>query len=180
MNLKEERISGQQLYDGAIIKLYLDDIKLPNGNPAKREYVKHPGGICVVPVTDEGEVMLVRLYRYPYGEEVLEIPAGKRDSLDEDPLEGGKRELREELGITAERFISLGTFYPTPGYTDEVLYMYAAFGLSFGETDPDEDEFVLPEKINLDRLVEMIMEGKIPDGKTQAAVLKVNHLLNKK
>lgn len=180
MNLKEERISGQQLYDGAIIKLYLDDIKLPNGNPAKREYVKHPGGICVVPVTDEGEVMLVRQYRYPYGEEVLEIPAGKRDSLDEDPLEGGKRELREELGITAERFISLGTFYPTPGYTDEVLYMYAAFGLSFGETDPDEDEFVLPEKIKLDRLVEMIMEGKIPDGKTQAAVLKVNHLLNKK
>ncbi len=179
MDLKEKQLKSEQIYKGVIINLFLDDIELPDGNKAKREYVRHPGGICVVPVTDEGEVMLVRQYRYPYGEEVIEIPAGKRDSFDEDPLEGGKRELKEELGITAEKFISLGTFYPTPGYTDEVIYMYAAFGLSFGETDPDEDEFVLPEKIKLEKLVDMIMEGKIPDGKTQAAVLKVAHILSK-
>ncbi len=177
MELKEKQLKSEQIYKGAIINLFLDDISLPDGNTAKREYVRHPGGICVVPVTDEGEIMLVRQYRYPYGEEVIEIPAGKRDSADEDPLEGGKRELKEELGITAEKFISLGTFYPTPGYTDEVIYMYAAFGLTFGETDPDEDEFVLPEKIKLEKLVDMIMAGEIPDGKTQAAVLKVAHLL---
>ena len=179
MNLKEKQLKSEQIYKGAIINLFLDDIELPDGKPAKREYVRHPGGICVVPVTDEEEIMLVRQYRYPYGREVLEIPAGKRDSFEEDPLEGGKRELKEELGITAEKFVSLGTFYPTPGYTDEVIYMYAAFGLSFGETDPDEDEFVLPEKIKLEKLVNMIMAGEIPDGKTQAAVLKVAHLLRK-
>ena len=179
MNLKEKQLKSEQIYKGAIINLFLDDIELPDGKPAKREYVRHPGGICVVPVTDEGEIMLVRQYRYPYGKEVLEIPAGKRDSFDEEPLEGGKRELKEERGITAEKFIDLGTFYPTPGYTDEVIYMYAAFGLTFGETDPDEDEFVLPEKIKLEKLVNMIMAGEIPDGKTQAAVLKVAHLLRK-
>ncbi len=177
MDLKEKQLKSEQIYKGAIINLFLDDIQLPDGNFAKREYVRHPGGICVVPVTDEGEIMLVRQYRYPYGEEVIEIPAGKRDCFDEDPLEGGKRELKEELGITAEKFVFLGTFYPTPGYTDEVIYMYAAFGLSFGETNPDEDEFVLPEKIKLEKLVDMIMEGKIPDGKTQAAVLKVARML---
>ena len=89
MNLKEKQLKSEQIYKGAIINLFLDDIELPDGNPAKREYVRHPGGICVVPVTDEEEIMLVRQYRYPYGKEVLEIPAGKRDSFDEEPLEGG-------------------------------------------------------------------------------------------
>lgn len=179
MNLKEEKFHSELLYDGRIIKLYNDEIRLPDGNPAFREYVKHPGGICVVPVSDKGEVFLVRQYRYPYGEETVEIPAGKRDSADEDPLEGGKRELKEELGIEAERFVFLGTFYPTPGYTDEVIYMYAAFGLTFGETDPDEDEFVTCEKYHIDTLTDMIIKGEIKDGKTQAAVLKLKYMLDK-
>ena len=179
MNLKEEKISSDLIYDGIIVKLCLDEVKLPNGHSAKREYVRHPGGVCVVPVTDEGEVMLVRQYRYVYGQEILEIPAGKRDSADEPPLEGGKRELKEELGITADKFIDLGTFYPTPGYTDEVIYMYAAFGLHFGKSSPDDDEFVQPEKIKLEELVEKIFAGEIKDGKTQAAVLKVYNMLKK-
>lgn len=179
MNLKEEKVTSKLLYDGRIIKLYNDEIRLPDGNPAFREYVRHPGGICVVPVTDKNEVMLVRQFRYPYGEETAEIPAGKRDSFDEDPLEGGKRELKEELGITAETFVFLGEFYPTPGYTDEVIYMYAAKGLTQGEADPDEDEFVTPEKYHIDTLIGMIMEGEIKDGKTQAAVLKVKYMMDK-
>lgn len=179
MNLKEEQVCSDLLYDGKIIKLYYDEIRLPDGRSAFREYVKHPGGVCVVPVTENGEIMLVRQFRYPYGEETAEIPAGKRDSATEDPLEGGKRELKEELGISAEEFVFLGEFYPTPGYTDEVIYMYAARGLSFGETCPDEDEFVAAEKYPLDALCEMIMEGKIKDGKTQAAVLKVKYLMEK-
>lgn len=178
MNLKEERINSELIYDGRIIKLRNDKIKLPDGNTAYREYVRHPGGICVLPLTDKGEVMLVRQYRYPYGEEVLEIPAGKRDSADEDTLEGGKRELKEELGVEAEHFLFLGRFYPTPGYTDEVIYMYVAWGLKYGKTNPDEDEFLEGEKIPLDRLIELIMSGEIPDGKTQAAALKVKHLLD--
>lgn len=178
MNLKEERLSSTLIYDGRIIKLRNDKIKLPDGNTAYREYVRHPGGICVLPLTDKGEVMLVRQYRYPYGEEVLEIPAGKRDSADEDTLEGGKRELKEELGVEAENFLFLGRFYPTPGYTDEVIYMYVAWGLKYGKANPDEDEFLEGEKIPLDRLIELIMSGEIPDGKTQAAALKVKYLID--
>ena len=177
MNLKEEKVSSAQLHDGRIIKLFNDEIRLPDGKPAFREYVRHPGGICVVPVTEDREIMLVRQFRYPYGEETVEIPAGKRDSFEEDPLEGGKRELREELGITAEEFVFLGEFYPTPGYTDEVIFMYAAKGLTYGETCPDEDEFVAAEKYPLDLLCEKIMAGEIKDGKTQAAVLKVKYLI---
>lgn len=179
MNLKEEKVSSKLIYDGRIIKLFNDDILLPDGKGAFREYVKHPGGICVVPITEMGEIMLVRQYRYPYGNEVVEIPAGKRDSFTEDPLEGGKRELREELGVTAKHFKFLGTFYPTPGYTDEILYMYAAWGLSYGDANPDEDEFVETEKYPLNTLVDMIMNGEIKDGKTQAAVLKVKYLIDK-
>ena len=90
MNLKEEKVNSSLIYDGRIIKLYNDEIKLPDGNGAYREYVKHPGGVCVVPITDKGEVMLVRQYRYVYGKEIIEIPAGKRDGADEDTLVGAK------------------------------------------------------------------------------------------
>lgn len=179
MNLKEEKINSSMLYDGRIIKLYNDEIKLPDGKGAYREYVKHPGGVCVVPITDEGEVMLVRQYRYVYGKEIIEIPAGKRDSFSEDTLLGAKRELKEELGITAENFIYLGEFYPTPGYTDEIIYMYAATKLTFGETCPDEDEFIDAERIHIDTLTDMIMDGEIKDGKTIAAVLKVKRLMER-
>ena len=178
MNLKEEKVNSSLIYDGRIIKLYNDEIKLPDGNGAYREYVKHPGGVCVVPITDKGEVMLVRQYRYVYGKEIIEIPAGKRDGADEDTLVGAKRELKEELGITAENFFYLGEFYPTPGYTDEIIYMYAATKLTFGETNPDEDEFIETEKFHIDTLIDMIMKGEIKDGKTIAAVLKVKKLID--
>lgn len=178
MNLKEEQVKSDLLYDGRIIKLYNDEIRLPDGNKAYREYVKHPGGVCVVPLTDEKEVMLVRQYRYVYGKEIIEIPAGKRDGKNEDVLEGAKRELKEELGIEAENFYYLGEMYPTPGYTDEILFMFAATSLTFGETNPDEDEFVEPEKIHIDSLVDMIMNGEIKDAKTIGAVLKTKKLLD--
>lgn len=177
MNLEEKQVNSTQLYNGRIIKLYNDEITLPDGNSAYREYVRHPGGVCVVPLTDKNEVMLVRQYRYVYGQEIIEIPAGKRDGSQEDTLEGAKRELKEELGITAEQFVFLGELYPTPGYTDEVLYMYAARGLSFGKTCPDEDEFIEPEKIHINTLTDMIMKGEIKDAKTVAAVLKTKILL---
>ncbi len=179
MNLDEKKVKSNLLYDGRIIKLYNDQILLPNEKTAFREYVKHPGGVCVVPITEENEILLVRQYRYPYSKQVVEIPAGKRDSAFEDTLEGGKRELKEELGVEAKNFVFLGEFYPTPGYTDEVIYMYAATGLSFSESSPDEDEFVKAEKYPLDTLVQMIMSGQIKDGKTQAAVLKVKYLKDK-
>lgn len=180
MKLFEKKVKSETVYKGRIINLLNDQIKLPNGKTAFREYVKHPGGICVVPIGPDNEIYLVRQYRYPYAEEVLEIPAGKRDSANEDPLEGGKRELKEELGLSAENYLFLGEFYPTPGYTDEVIYMYAAWNLLEGDNCPDEDEFVEKVKMPLSLLTEKILNGEIKDGKTQAAVLKVKALIEQK
>ena len=178
MNLEEKQLSFDYKFKGRIINLRVDEALLPNGATATREVVEHNGGICVVPITENGEVLMVEQYRYPYGEVILEIPAGKRDG-DEEPLEGGKRELREETGAVAENYTFLGELYPTPGYCGEVIYMYLATGLSFGETDPDEDEFLNVKKIPLEKAVDMIMKGEIKDAKTQTAILKVERMLKK-
>lgn len=176
MNLEEKQLSYDYKFKGRIINLRVDEALLPNGSTATREVVEHNGGICVVPITEKGEVLMVEQYRYPYSEVVLEIPAGKRDG-NEEPLEGGKRELREETGAIAENYTFLGELYPTPGYCGEIIYMYLATGLSYGETDPDEDEFLNLKKIPLETAVEMIMNGEIKDAKTQAAILKAERLL---
>lgn len=177
MNLIEKTLSSEIIYNGRIITTKVDQAMLPNGGTASREVVMHPGGVCVVALTDKKEVLAVRQFRYPYGEVLLEIPAGKRDKGGEDPLECGKRELKEETGATAENYYPLGVLYPSPGYCDEKIYMFAATGLSYGECDPDDDEFLEVEKIPLKDFVDMILKGEITDAKTQTAVLKVNALV---
>ena len=176
MNFEEKQLSAEYKYKGKIINMRVDDIILPDGNAAKREVVEHPGGVCVAALTDNNEVLFVKQFRYPYFEEILEIPAGKRDRANEDPLECGKRELKEETGTQAERYIPLGALYPSPGYCGEIIWMFAATGLSYGEQNPDEDEFLTVEKIPLEKAVEMILSGEIKDAKTQAAVLKLKLL----
>ena len=176
MNLEEKQLSAEYMYKGKIISLRRDKALLPNGNTATREVVEHNGGVCVAALTDNDEVLFVRQFRYPYMEIIPEIPAGKRDKSDEDPLECGKRELKEETGATAEKFIPLGKLYPSPGYCGEIIWMYAATGLSYGEQNPDDDEFLTVEKIPLNKAVEMILSGEITDAKTQAAVLKLKVL----
>ena len=178
MELFEKQLSSEYFYRGKIINMRRDEALLPDGKKAFREVVEHPGGVCVAALTDDGEVLFVRQFRYPYKEEILEIPAGKRDRGETDPLECGKRELLEETGAEAENFFSLGTLYPTPGYTDEVIYMYGATGLSYGEAQPDEDEFLALEKIPLEKAVEMVMNGSLPDAKTQICILKLWKLKN--
>lgn len=179
MNLEEKQLSVNYIYKGRIINLRKDEALLPNGNTSVREVVEHPGGVCVAAVTEDNEILMVKQFRYPYSEVIMEIPAGKRDRKDEDPLECGRRELREETGAIAEKFIPLGKLYPTPGYCGEIIWMYAATGLSFGDTDPDEDEFLTVEKIPLERAVEMILSGEIKDAKTQTAILKLKILRDK-
>lgn len=176
MNLEEKQLKAEYLYKGRIINLRRDEALLPNGNKALREVIEHPGGVCVAALTDNDEVLMVKQFRYPYSEVVLEIPAGKRDHKNEDPLECGIRELKEETGATAKNFFFLGELYPSPGYVGEVIWMYGATELSFGETCPDEDEFLDVEKIPLDVLVDRIMSGEIKDAKTQAAVMKLKFL----
>ena len=153
-----------------------DTALLPNGATATREVVEHPGGVCVAALDDNDNLLMVKQFRYPYMEIIPEIPAGKRDKADEDPLKCGIRELKEETGATAEKFIPLGKLYPSPGYCGEIIWMYAATGLSYGEQNPDDDEFLTVEKIPLDKAVEMILSGEITDAKTQAAVLKLKVL----
>ena len=173
MKLYEETVSQDYRYRGKIINTRVDEARLEDGNLALREVIEHPGGVCVAAVTDQRELLFVRQFRYPYKEVVLELPAGKRDKADEDPLTCGKRELLEETGATAEHYRSLGKLYPTPGYCDEVIHLFLAQGLSYGESCPDEDEFVEVVRIPLDTAVQMVLNNEIPDAKTQVAVLKV-------
>ena len=180
MNLEEKQLSYEYIYKGRIINLRKDNALLPNGNTATREVIEHPGGVCVAALTDNDEVLFVRQFRYPYNEVVLEIPAGKRDGANEDPLQCGIRELKEETGAIAENFIPLGELYPTPGYCGEIIWMYAATNLKFEEQKLDEDEFLTVEKIPLEKAVEMILNGEIKDSKTQAAVLKLKILKDNK
>lgn len=170
--LKEHQTGSKLVFDGQILHLYHDDVALPNGQPAKREVIRHIGAVCVIPLTDDGRVVMERQYRYPVDRVILEIPAGKLDSKDEVPEEAIRRELEEETGYTAKEWINLGLFYPACAYSDEAIWMYLAKGLTRGDRHLDEDEFLDVELIPLKELVRQVMAGEIPDAKTQIAVLK--------
>ena len=176
MNLEEKTLEKNTLFSGRIINLRRDTALLPNGATATREVVEHPGGVCVAALDDNDNLLMVKQFRYPYMEVVLEVPAGKRDRDGEAPLTCGKRELKEETGATAEHYVSLGELYPSPGYCDEIIHLFAAKGLTFGETCPDEDEFVAVEKIPLKTAAEMVLNGEIKDAKTQVCILKLKAL----
>ena len=172
-NLIETQLTSEEIFDGRILHLYNDTVRLPNGKTAPREVTRHVGAVCVVPLLDDERVIVERQFRYPVNEVITEIPAGKRDSKDEDPELAARRELREETGIEAKELICLGKFYPAAAYSDEVIWMYLAKGLTFGEQQLDDDEFLNVAAVPLEALVRDIMDGKIPDAKTQAAVMRV-------
>lgn len=171
MHLEEKTISSEMMYDGKIVKLLCDSVELENGKTALREVVKHPGGVGIVPLDENNNVLMVRQFRYPHKRVLLEIPAGKLE-YGENPRECGLRELKEETGCTCDSFEYLGNLIPTPAYDTEVIHMYLARGLHSGEQNPDEDEFLEIEKIPLEKAVEMIMNNEISDAKTQIAILK--------
>ena len=170
MDLFEKCIQQNTVFEGRIISVCDDWVELPGGRTAGREVVHHHGGVCILPY-DGRYVYLVNQFRYPYREVVRELPAGKLEK-GEDPLPAARRELREELGVTAGSLTDLGLFYPTPGYCDEVIHLYLAQQLQFGDQDLDPDEFLEIEQIELDQAVQEVLDGAIPDGKTQAALLK--------
>lgn len=173
MDLTEKQLSFEYKFQGRIVNLRVDDALLPNGSTAKREIVEHNGGVCVAPLDSEYNLYFVKQFRYPYMEIVTELPAGKLEK-GEDPFEAGKRELKEETGATARKYVDLGKLYPTPGYCGEIIHMYLATDLEFGEQSPDEDEFLEVYKIPLEKAVEMVMNGELPDSKTQTMVLKIH------
>ena len=169
---EEKQIEREEIFDGAVLHVVKDKILLPDGNTSYREFCLHKGAVAVIPITENNEAILVRQFRYAHHREFLEIPAGKFDFIGEDPLEAAKRELSEETGATAEKFTSLGILDTTPALIDEKIHMFMAEGLTYGKMHLDEDEFLSVETIPLTTLIEMVMSGKIRDGKTQIAVLK--------
>ncbi len=178
MDLKEKTIASKSIYEGKIIKVTLDTVICHDGKEAYREIVRHPGGVAVVAMDQVGNVYMVRQYRIPYDKVMLEVPAGKLDRGEEPEL-AAARELREETGLVAGQLKFMGSFYPSVGFCDEDLRMYLATDLSQGEAEPDEDEFVAVEKLHIDKLVEMILNNEICDGKTIAAIFKAREYLKK-
>ncbi len=177
-DLIEKKVASQEIFKGKVVHLFRDDILLPDGKEATREYIRHPGAVCIVPLTKDNEVILVKQYRYPFSRVTLEIPAGKLD-IGEEPEHCAYRELSEETGALAAKLTPIGEFMSSPAILDEVIYMYLATELEFGELHTDEDEFLDVVRMPLDQLVSEIISGEIKDGKTQAAVLKVNAIVNK-
>ncbi len=176
MKLYEKTLSSKSIYDGKILHITLDEVELPDGRKSKREVVNHPGGVAVAALDADNNLLFVRQFRYPYRETVLELPAGKLEK-GSTPLENGKRELLEETGAQGFSYISLGQVYPSPGYTSEIIHLYACRVKSVGESKLDEGEFLNVEKIPLNSAVEMVINNQIPDSKTQIAVLKTAMLL---
>ncbi len=170
--LGERKVDSKEIFDGVILHVFRDSVRLPNGDITGREVIRHVGAVCVIPVTDDGMVYVERQYRYPVDSVITEIPAGKLDSPEEDRLSAAKRELVEETGITADSWLDLGDFYSAAAYSDEKITMYLARGLHRGEQLLDKGEFLNVVQVPLEELLQDVMDGKIPDGKTQMAILK--------
>ena len=165
-NLVEKMIGRQLVYQGNPYQLWLDELQLPNGSEISRMHLHHPGGVAVLALDDQNRCAMVRQYRHPIAQVTLEIPAGKLDSVGEDPLDCAVRELREETGLAAQSMTHLTTILTTPGFCTEKIAIYLAQGLSQGETHPDEDEFLGLIRMPLEEAFERVMRGEIHDSKT--------------
>lgn len=180
MHLQEKTRTSETTYQGKIFYITKDTAELENGKLVQRDVVHHSGGVCVVPLTDRGTVLMVKQFRYPMQQVTLEIPAGKIEA-GEDPAQCGKRELCEEVGRTCKKYTNLGTLFPTPAYDTEVIHMYLAQELSAPqEQDLDDGEFLDVIELPLEEAVQMVMRGEIPDAKTQVALLKTLILMQQK
>ena len=176
MELMEQTLSSRTVFEGKIITVKVDKALLPNGAEASREVVEHPGGVCILALQEDGTVPLVRQFRYPLGDVMLELPAGKLER-GEEPRPAAIRELGEEVGLEPGRLTELGFLYVSPGFCTERLYMYLARDVKQVPVHPDEDEFLDIVHLPFGELVDMVMSGQITDGKTVAAVLKTKVLL---
>ena len=176
-NIIEKEISRERVFNGIILNIDHAVNELPNGKPAKREIAVHVGASAVLPVDAEGNVYLVRQFRAPINQVLLEIPAGKLDSVDEDRLLAAKRELREETGLDAANWLHLCDTFTTPGFSSERISLYLARELTCGESRPDEDEFLNVVKMSFEEAYGMVLRGEIRDAKTQVALCMAQAIL---
>ncbi len=170
--MREIRTDRQDIWQGRFFHITKDTVRLPSGGESTREVAWKRGAVCIVPVTDAGEIVCVEQFRYPYDEVILEIPAGKLEEGEDDTLAAAKRELAEETGYTAAEWVDFGLYYGSPAMLKEEIWIYLARGLTAGATNFDEDEYLRIRKIPIEELTSRILAGEIPDGKTQAAVLR--------
>lgn len=177
-DLIEKTVKSENIYDGCLLHVKRDTALLPNGEQATREWIKHPGASAVIPLLPTGEIILVRQYRYPVERVTLEIPAGKLDSPDEDPYVCAVRELSEETGYTAKNIEKLTTIGTTVGFSNEMIHIYKAEGLTSGEMHPDDDEFLNVVKMPLKEAVAMVRDGRLFDAKSIVAILMLEDSLH--
>lgn len=170
-SLFEKTITSDKIFSGTLLHVYKDQVLLPDGKQSGREWIDHPGAAAILPVLQNGDVQLVRQFRYPLKQDFLEVPAGKIDS-GEDPFVTAKRELHEESGVSAGQWVSLGAFHPCIGYTNEVIYLYLAWDLELSANHVDADEFLAPVRVPFYQAVNAVHSGDITDGKSIALLLK--------
>jgi ADP-ribose pyrophosphatase len=168
--LKERPLTSEQVFDGKLLQVYSDEVELPDKTTSTREWIKHPGASAVVPVFEDGTIMLLKQFRYPARNIFIEVPAGKIDPGETADSTAG-RELLEESGVECSHLVQVGSFYPAIGYADEIIYSYVAWGLKMHEQDADDDEFLLNYRIPFSKAMKMIQTGEITDGKTICTLL---------
>jgi len=169
-NFRETTTASETIYEGRVINLRKDEVRLSNGHITQREIVEHQGAICIVPVDKDGKIMMVRQFRKPAEQALLELPAGSLEK-DEDPLDCAHRELLEECGLKAGRMAPLFQCYLAPGYSSEYMYGFLAQDLEQAKAQPEEDEILVLESYSLQELLPMITDGRIRDAKTICGVL---------
>lgn len=174
--LTETTKSTKEVYKGKLLHVFYDEALLPDGKTSSREWIKHPGASAIVPIFENGDVMLIHQYRYPAKQIFLEVPAGKIDKC-ENPDQTAQRELKEETGLEAKELHYIGCFFPAIGYADEVIHIYAAMNLTLDEDATDDDEFVQKERMSFSRAIEMVHSGEIKDGKTICCLLRAQEFL---
>ena len=179
MELMETTVSTQTVYEGIIVNVRRDKARLVDGRITNREVVEHPGGVCVFALDGEGKVILVRQYRYPMGEAVLELPAGKLEK-GEDPSDSGLRELGEETGLVPNTYLPMGVSFSSPGILEERIHYFFATDLVQGPVHPDDGEFLEIVRVPYQELLEMAQRGEIKDGKTLIGILKASFLLKER
>ena len=179
MELKETMVSTETVYEGIILNVRRDKARLIDGRITNREVVEHPGGVCVFALDNEGKVILVRQYRYPMQEVVLELPAGKLEK-GEDPSDSGLRELGEETGLVPQTYLPMGVSFSSPGIMEEKIYYFFATDLVQGPVHPDDGEFLEVVRVPYEELLEMARKGEIKDAKTLVAILKASMVLEER
>lgn len=169
--LIEKKLSSKEVFYGKLLHVFFDEARLPNGEIGTREWIKHPGACAVVPVFENGDIMLIRQYRYPMGQIFWEVPAGKIDKNEIQDITA-RRELEEEAGLKTGDLEYVGHFYPGIGYSDEIIHIYLAWNLISVEQKMDEDEFVLKVRVPFKEAIRMVHSGEINDGKTVICLLR--------